>query len=103
MGQFQILQDVPSRQSSGSSTHIINKSNNSGTSWRASVAKKPKHKKKNRNNIVTNSILLKNGPQVIKAHMCCAPGLFEVLISSPQHASEQILLFLPFTDEDTEA
>ena len=60
-------------------------------------------KKKNRNNIVTNSILLKNGPQVIKAHMCCAPGLFKVLISSPQHASEQILLFLPFTDEDTEA
>ena len=45
MGQFQILQDVPSRQSAGSSTRIINKSSNSGTSWRASVAKKPKHKK----------------------------------------------------------
>ena len=42
MGQFQILQDVPSRQNAGSSTGIINKSNKSGTSWRASVAKKNK-------------------------------------------------------------
>ena len=41
--------------------------------------------------------------KVIQAHMCCAPGLFKVLLSSSQHASEQILLFSSFTDEDTEA
>ena len=41
--------------------------------------------------------------KVIQAHMCCAPGLFKVLVSSSQHASEQILLFSSFTDEDTEA
>ena len=35
--------------------------------------------------------------------MCCAPGLFKVLLSSSQQASEQILLFSSFTDEDTEA
>ena len=35
--------------------------------------------------------------------MYCAPELFKVLMSSSQHASEQILLFSPFTDEDTEA
>jgi len=53
MGQFQILQDVPSRQSAGSSTRIINKSSN---------ILEGQCGQKTRNNIVTNSILFKNGP-----------------------------------------